>query len=87
MCWSVIKLNKEIKDARNQIRRLKAILRKKDKELAQKQADINKLHNDFMRLMDDNTIHVSVDDLGRIRELVRHTPYGFVIEKREKELS
>lgn len=87
MCWSVIKLNKEIKDARNQIRRLKAILRKKDKELAQKQADINKLHNDFMRLMDDNTIQVSVDDLGRIRELVRHTPYGFVIEKREKELS
>lgn len=80
------KLKEEIKKLQADNRQLKHLINKQDKELAQKQIDIDKLHNDFMRLMQDNTIQVSVDETGKIRELVKSTPHGFIIEKRENEL-
>lgn len=79
-------LKQKNRELQGEIRKLKNIINKMDKELAYKQEDINKLHNDFMRLMQDSTIQVSVDETGRIRELVKSTPHGFIIEKREKEL-
>ena len=78
-------LEREKEHLNAEIRRLKHLINKQDKELAQKQIDIDNLHSDFMRLMRDSTIQVSVDETGRIRELVKSTPHGFIIEKREKE--
>lgn len=78
-------LKRENEHLNAEIRQLKRLISRQDKELAQKQIDIDNLHSDFMRLMQDNTIQVSVDETGRIRELVKSTPHGFIIEKREKE--
>ncbi len=83
---NIKRLNEENKQLKAKIRELKHLINKQDTELARKQEDIDKLHNDFMRLMQDDTIQVSVDETGKIRELVKHTPCGFIIEKREKEL-
>ena len=77
---------KENKELRNEIKTLKSLGYNMRKEIVQLNADNAKLKHDYLRLLDEHTIQVGVDEENKIVELVRTTPVGFVIEKREKEL-
>lgn len=80
--FSNIKLARENKELKAKIVKLRKELKEKENRILQQQDDINKLHADFMRIMKDSTIQVSVDDNGKITEYVKYTPDYFLIDKR-----
>jgi len=69
-----IKLAKENKELKKKVKTLEQVIKNQDLRNDQ-------LFRDYMRLLRSDTIEVSVDEENKIRELVKYSPFGFIIDK------